>query len=220
MKSPVKGRLMRVLLSGEEISELDLAKGVGFSKAATIERWTHSFHNAGFIIRRRKGRSPSFYVQLVRTRQAALKIYHYPEFRDLRPLIRNTPWFSPLFLASFGDLPVDLLALIAEMIRQSHTFFEIICRFDTPAKIRETYQPALILNKLAGISDSLYDDYSVYYQIFVHAVIQDILHGGLGEGFAQLLGRAQETLERHYPEYRDPVNKLVVTPRKRVVNSH
>jgi len=215
MKSPVKSRLMRFLISGDEISELDLAKGIGFSKAATIERWTNSFHNARFITRRRRGGSSGCVIQLVRTREAVLKFYHYPEFRDLRPLIRDAPWFCPLFLESFSNLPGDLLELITEMVRQSHTFFEIICRYDTPEKIRETYRPALLINRLAGITDPLFNDYSVYYQMYVHAVIQDISSGGLGEGFAQLLGRAQEMLEHHYPGCPGPARRTVAPPGRR-----
>ena len=50
MKSPVKSRLMHILLDGGSHSEIDLATAAGFTKAATIRRWIESFRNAGFIV--------------------------------------------------------------------------------------------------------------------------------------------------------------------------
>ena len=84
------------------------------------------------------------------------------------------------------------------MARASHSFFETISMYNTPEKIRETYQPALLVNKLAGFSDPVFDDLCIYYQIFLHAVIRDIRYGGLAGGFAQLLTSTQETLEHRY----------------------
>ena len=84
------------------------------------------------------------------------------------------------------------------MVVASHTFFEVISAADTPENLRETYQSALLVNKLAGISDPLFDDYSLFYQIFIHAVIRDIKYGGLGEGFAEVIARVQEEVSRHY----------------------
>ena len=198
MKSPVKPRLMRVLLDGEPHSEIDLATGVGFTKVATIRKWIESFQSAKFIERYRIESSAGYVCQIITTPEAVLKIYNYPEFRALRPEIRQAPWFCSVFTPQFAALPEDLPGFIDEMVRASHSFFETISMYDTPEKIRETYQPALLVNRLAGVSDPVFDDLCIYYQIFVHAVIRDIRYGGLGEGFAQLLDRAQGTLEQRF----------------------
>lgn len=207
MKSPVKPRLMRILLDGEPHSEIDLATGVGFTKVATIRKWIDSFQNAGFIERSRSESSAGNVCRIVTTRETVLKIYHHPEFRALRPEIRSAPWFCPVFTLEFALLPENLPLLIDEMVRASHTFFETICLYDTPEKIRETYQPALLVNRLYGVSDPVFDDLCICYQIFLHAVIRDIRYGGLGEGFAQLLNKTQETLERRHADCNIPVKK-------------
>lgn len=207
MKSPVKPRLMRLLLDGGPHSEIDLATGVGFTKVATIRKWIESFQSAKFIERYRSESSAGYVCRIITTRETVLKIYNYPEFRALRPEIRQAPWFCPVFTSQFAALPGDLPGLIEEMTRASHSFFETISIFDTPEKIRETYQPSLLVNRLAGISDPVVDDLCIYYQIFLHAVIRDIRYGGLGEGFARLLDRAQGTLEQRYAESTIPSRK-------------
>ena len=47
MKSPVKPRLMRILLDGEPHNEIDLATGVGFTKVATIRKCCRE--NGGYV---------------------------------------------------------------------------------------------------------------------------------------------------------------------------
>jgi len=209
MKSPVKPRLMRILLDGEPHSEIDLATGVGFTKVATIRKRIDSFERARFIIRKREEGSAGYYCQLNCSRDTIQKIYDYPEFRALRPEIRRAVWFCPVFTQQFAVLPENLPLLIDEMVRASHTFFETICMYDNPEKIRETYQSALLVNKITGVSDPAFDDLCIYYQIFLHAVIRDIHYGGLGEGFAQLLNRTQESLGHRYAECIAPVKKRV-----------
>ena len=207
MKSPVKPRLMRILLDGEPHNEIDLATGVGFTKVATIRKWIDSFQNTGFIERSRSESSVGYVCRLITNRETVLKIYNHHEFRALRPEIRQAPWFCPVFTLQFAALPENLPELINEMVRASHTFFETICMYDTPEKIRETYQPSLLVNQLAVVADPVFDDLCIYYQVFLHAVIRDIRYGGLGEGFAQILNRAQEALKRHYSDYIAPVKK-------------
>jgi len=207
MKSPVKARIMRRILAGDEIPEIGLAESAGFTKVATIRKWIDSFQNAGFIERCRNPAGSGYVCRLVTNRETVLKIYHHPEFRTLRPEIRRAPWFCPVFTQQFAVLPENLPLLIDEMVRASHTFFEMICMYDTPEKVRETYQPLLIVNRLYGVSDLAFDDLCIFYQIFVHAVIRDIRYGGLGEGFAKLLGTVQETLERRYAECLGTVKK-------------
>jgi len=207
MKSPVKPRLMRILLDGEPHNEIDLATGVGFTKVATIRKWIDSFQNTGFIERFRSESSAGYVCRLITNRETVLKIYNHHEFRALRPEIRSTSWFCPVFTSQFAALPENQPELIDEMVRASHTFFETICMYDTPEKIRETYQPTLLVNQLAGVADPVFDDLCIYYQVFLHAVIRDIRYGGLGEGFAQILNRAQEALKRHYSDYIAPVKK-------------
>jgi len=124
-----------------------------------------------------------------------MKLYHYREFRALRPLIREQPWFVSLFTGSFNSLPGALPELIPEMVRRSHSFFETIQRNGTPEKMRETYQACLSMNRVLGITDPDLNEYYLYYQVYVHAIIRDIPEGGLGEGFADLLTRLQEELE-------------------------
>jgi hypothetical protein len=189
---------MRILLDGELHREIDLATGVGFTKVATIRKWIESFENAGFIERSRSESTTGYVCRIITTKETVLKIYNHHEFRALRPEIRSAAWFCPVFTQPFAVLSDNLPDLIDEMIRASHTFFETLCTYDTPEKIRETYQSAIIVNRLAGISDPAFDDLSIYYQIFVHAVIRDIKYGGLGEGFAKLLGNVQETVEHRY----------------------
>jgi len=198
MKSPVKPKLMRILLDGEPHREIDLATGVGFTKVATIRKLIDSFDRARVIVRRRDGDTAGWYCQLNLSRDAVLKIYQYPEFRMLRPVIREQTWFCPLFTVNFDVLPDPLPDMIHQMVVQSHTFFEIICRQDSPEKLREIYEPALLLNHLIGIRDPLFNDQYLCYQIFVHAVIRDIDHGGLGSGFAQLLNEIQKTINDQY----------------------
>ena len=207
MKSPVKPRLMRILLDGEPHSEIDLATGVGFTKIATIRKWIESFQTTKFIERYRSDTSAAYVCRLIITKEIVSKIYNHPEFRALRPEIRSAAWFCPVFTSQFAALPEDLPQLIDAMVQASHTFFETISMYDTPEKIRETYQPTLLVNRLAGISDTVFDDLCIYYQIFLHAVIRDIKYGGLGEGFAQLLNGVQETMERRYSDHIAPVKK-------------
>jgi len=194
MKSPVKPRLMRILLDGEPHREIDLAIGVGFTKVATIRKVIDSFERARFIVRNHDTESAGWYCQLNLSREEVLKIYDYPEFRRLRPDIRERPWFGLLFLQKFKDLPDPLPGLVRHMVEQSHTLFAIICRYESPGKIRETFEPALLLNRLVGIRDPFFNDQYLYYQIFVHAVIRDIDHGGLGNGFANLLDESQQAV--------------------------
>lgn len=207
MKAPVKPRIMRILLDGEPHSEIDLATGVGFTKVATIQKWIHSFENTGFIERCRNPSNSGYECRILTNRDTILKIYSYPEFRVLRPEIRKAAWFCPVFTSQFAALPDDLPKLIDTMVQASHTFFETISVYNTPEKIRETYQPTLLVNRLAGISDPVFNDLCIYYQIFLHAVIRDIKYGGLGEGFAQLLNSTQGTLERRYSDHIVPVKK-------------
>lgn len=207
MKSPVKPRLMRILLDGEPHSEIDLATGVGFTKIATIRKWIESFQTTKFVERYRSDTSAAYVCRLIITKEIVSKIYNHPEFRALRPEIRSAAWFCPVFTSQFAALPEDLPQLIDAMVQASHTFFETISMYDTPEKIRETYQPTLLVNRLAGISDTVFDDLCIYYQIFLHAVIRDIKYGGLGEGFAQLLNGVQETMERRYSDHIAPVKK-------------
>jgi hypothetical protein len=207
MKSPVKPRLMRILLDGEPHSEIDLATGVGFTKVATIRKWIESFQTTKFVERYRSDTSAAYVCRLIITKEIVSKIYNHPEFRALRPEIRSAAWFCPVFTSQFAALPEDLPQLIDAMVQASHTFFETISMYDTPEKIRETYQPTLLVNRLAGISDTVFDDLCIYYQIFLHAVIRDIKYGGLGEGFAQLLNGVQETMERRYSDHIAPVKK-------------
>ena len=210
MKSPVKPRLMRILLDGEPHSEIDLATGVGFTKVATIRKRIDSFERARFIIRKREEGSSGYYCQLNYTRDVIQKIYDYPEFRALRPEIRRAVWFCPVFTQHFAVLPENLPLLIDEMVGASHTFFETICTYDNPEKIRETFEPSLLLNRLTGISDPVFNDQYLYYQIFVHAVIRDIVHGGLGSGFAGLLNKSQQSLAERYG------NDVVEKPNKKI----
>jgi hypothetical protein len=194
MKSPVKLKLMRILLDGEPHREIDLATGAGFSKVATIRKLIDSFERARFVVRKHDTEMAGWYCQLNLSREVVRKIYDYPEFRTLRPDIRERPWFSPLFVQKFKDLPDPLPSTVRHMVEQSHTFFGIICRYESPEKIRETFEPALLLNRFAGIRDPLFNDLYLYYQIFVHAVIRDIEHGGLGNGFALLLDESQQAV--------------------------
>lgn len=189
MKSVQKQRLMRILIDGRPHREIDLATGVGFTRVATIQKWINSFVDFGYITRSRNEVEPGYSCQLICTRDVVMKLYHHREFSTVRPIIREQPWFVPLFTGSFGSLPGPLPELIQEMARKSHTFFETISRNDTPEKIRETYQVCLSMNKTLGITDPSLNEYYLYYQIYVHAIIRDIAEGGLGEGFADLLSR-------------------------------
>ena len=194
MKSPVKPKLMKLLLDGEPHREIDLATGAGFTNISTIRSLIDSFERTRFIVRRRDEETTGWYCQLNLSRDTVLKIYKYPEFRMLRPGIREQPWFCPLFTGNFDPLPDPLALMIRQMVTQSHTFFEIICHYDSPEKVRETFEPALLLNRLTGMRDPLFNDQYLYYQIFVHAVVRDIDHGGLGRGFARLLEESQQAL--------------------------
>lgn len=198
MKSPVKPRLMRILLDGETHSEIDLATHVGFTKVATIRWAIESFERARLIIRKHEAGMPGYYCQLNCTRDLIMKIYNNPEFGALRPEIRKAVWFCPVFTQQFASLPDNLPRLIDEMVRASHTFFETICQYDSPDKIRETYHHTLLVNRLVEISDPTFDDLCLYYQIFLHGVIRDIRYGGLGDGFAQLLNSMQDQIEQRY----------------------
>lgn len=200
MKSPVKPRLMRILLDGGPHSEIALATGAGFTKIATIRKWIDLFLATRFIERYRDESSAGYLCRLITTKEAVQKIYNYPEFCALRPEIRQAAWFCPVFTQPFAALPGDLPPLIDEMVRASHTFFETICLYDSPEKIRETYQPVLLVNRLAGVSDPVFDDLCIYYQIFLHGVIRDIRYGGLGKGFAQQLDEVQKIIEARYPQ--------------------
>ncbi|MFZ1897753.1 hypothetical protein [Methanoregula sp.] len=198
MKSPVKPRLMRILLDGKPHGEIALATGAGFTKVATIRKWIDLFGHARFIIRKREDGRTGYSCQLNCTRDVIGKLYRYPEFRALRPEIREAAWFCPLFTGNFDGLPDPLPGIIRQMVIQSHTFFTHICRYDSPEKIRETYEPVLMLNRLIGIDDPVFNDQYLYYQIFVHAVIRDIEYGGLGSGFAGLLSESQQALAQAY----------------------
>ncbi|HEU17305.1 MAG TPA: hypothetical protein ENO06_01085, partial [Methanolinea sp.] len=162
MKSPVKERLIRILLDGNPHSELVLAQGVGFLRVASIQRWLRTFENARFIVRKANGIHGEYTCQLILDRDSARKIYSYSEFRQIRQLIRTAPWFSPLFLDTFETLPGDLPLVIKKMVQQSHTFFEIIEKYDTPERIWEVYHPCLFINELQGIQNEEFNAWCLY----------------------------------------------------------
>jgi hypothetical protein len=193
MKSPVKLKLMRILLDGQPHLEIDLATGAGFTRVATIRKLLDSFERARFITRR-KDPGSGWYCQLNLSRETILKVYNHPEFRMLRPALREQSWFCPLFTGSFDTLPDPLPDTVRQMVVQSHSFFEIISRYDSPEKIRETFKPLLLLNRMASVTDPVFDDHYLFYLIFVQAVIRDIEYGGLGTGFAGLLDESQKVL--------------------------
>ena len=193
MKSPVKPKLMRILIDGELHREIDLATGAGFTRVATIRKLLDSFERTRFITRRKDSGS-GWSCQLNLTREAILKVYDHPEYRMLRPLIHEQSWFCPLFTKNFDALPAPLPDTVRQMAGQSHSFFEIISRYDSPEKIRETFEPLLLLNRMAGITGPVFDDHYLFYLIFVQAVIRDIEYGGLGSGFAGLLDESQKAL--------------------------
>ncbi len=92
VKSSVKEKLMWILLDGNPHSEADLARGAGFSRVVSIQRWIRAFENAGFIARRPTSVKGECVCQLALSRgRTAKKIYSYPEFRQIRPLIRAAP---------------------------------------------------------------------------------------------------------------------------------
>jgi hypothetical protein len=195
VKSPVKEKLMRILLDGAPHPEIELARGAGFTRASTIQKWTRSFEGVKFIVRRPTGEKGEFQCQLRLTRDTVRKIYHYPEFRQIRPLIRQAPWFGPLFLHQFTGLPGNLPSMIQEMIKKSHTFFEFIDRYDTHEKVREIFYPILYFNELQGITDEEINSWCLYYQLYVHSVVQDLSGGGLGEGFMDLMRDVQARIK-------------------------
>ena len=121
-------------------------------------------------------------------------MYNFPEFRQIRPLIRQAPWFCPLFVDTFTTLPGMLPTHICEMVKKSHTFFEIIDKYDTPEKIREIYHPAVYVNEMLGIKDEEFNAWCLYYQIYIHSIIRDISGGGLGEGFMDLVNEMQDQI--------------------------
>ena len=185
---------MRTLLDGNPHLEIELARGAGYTRVSTIQRWIRSFETARFITRKPADTRGEFYCQLRITRDAVRKIYNFPEFRQIRPLIREAPWFSPLFTDNFAPLPSGLPSLICEMVKKSHTFFEIIDKYDTPEKIREIYHPAVYVNEILGIKDEEFNAWCLYYQIYIHSIIRDISGGGLGEGFMDLVNEMQDQI--------------------------
>lgn len=202
MKSPVKEKLIRLLLDGKPHTEIELAQGAGFTKVAAIQRWLKSFENARFISRVPAEKRGEVRYQIVLTRDAIRRIYYYPEFRKIRPLIRTAPWFGPLFADTFAALPGDLHLVIQDMIKRSHSFFEIIDTYDTPEKVREIYQLCLYVNELQGIKDEEFNAWCLYYQLYVQAIIRDLSEGGLGEGFMDLVGDVQDRI-RTLPKKKD-----------------
>lgn len=203
VKSPVKEKLMRILLDGNPHSELDLARSAGFSRVVSIQRWIRAFENARFIERNPIGMNGREYTcQLILSRDSARKIYSYSEFRQIRPLIRTAPWFCPLFLDKFETLPGDLPLFITRMVQQSHTFFEIIEKYETPDRIWEVYHLCLYVNELQGIKNEEFNAWCLYYQLYVQSIVRDLSEGGLGEGFIDLI--------------RDVQNRIRTLPRKKV----
>jgi len=203
LKSPVKAPLMRILLDGKSHREIDLATGVGFTRVATIRKWIDSFERAGFIVRKKEKGGTGHCCQLNRNREALLKVYHYPEFHDLRPGIRRVPWFCEIFTGPFKTLHGDLPELIDEMVRASHTFFDTLCHFESPDEIRKIYRQTILVNQLSGLSEPEFDEKCIYYQIFLHGVIRDIRYGGLGEGFADVIGKARASLSHEAAKLRE-----------------
>lgn len=203
VKSRVKEKLMRILLDGNPHSELDLARGAGFSRVGSIQRWIRGFENARFIVRKPIGRSGEYTCQLILSRDSARKIYSYPEFRQIRPLIRTAPWFSLLFLDKFETLPGELPAIINKMVQRSHTFFEIIDTYENPDRIWEVYHLCLYINELQGIKNKEFNAWCLYYHLYVQSIVRDLSEGGLGEGFIDLVGDVQnrirniQTMEVH-----------------------
>ena len=185
---------MLALLDGNPHPELELARSAGYTRVSTIQRWIRSFEAARFITRRPADGKGEYLCQLRITRDAIRGVYRYPEFRQLRPLIREAPWFGPLFTVSFSTLPRNLPSLIVEMVKKSHTFFEIIDRYDTPEKIREIYHPAFFVNGMLGIGDDEFNIWCLYYQIYVHSVVRDITGGGLGDGFMVVVNDLQDRI--------------------------
>lgn len=194
MKSPVKEKIMRALLDGNPHLEIELARSAGYTRVSTIQRWIRSFETARFITRKPADTRGEFSCQLRITRDSLRKMYNFPEFRQIRPLIRQAPWFCPLFTDTFATLPGMLPTHIGEMVKKSHTFFEIIDKYDTPEKIREIYHPAVYVNEMLGIKDEEFNAWCLYYQIYIHSIIRDISEGGLGEGFMDLVNEMQDQM--------------------------
>lgn len=185
---------MRILLDGKPHTEIELAQGAGFTKVAAIQRWLKSFENARFISRVPAEKSGEGRYQIVLTRDAIRKIYYYPEFRKIRPLIRTAPWFGPLSADTFAALPGDLHLVIQDMIKRSHSFFEIIDTYDTPEKVREIYRPCLYVNELQGLHQEEFNTWCLYYQLYVQCIVRDLSGGGLAEGFMDLVRDIQVKL--------------------------
>jgi hypothetical protein len=185
---------MRTLLDGNPHLEIELARSAGYTRVSTIQRWIRSFETARFITRKPADVRGEYVCQLRTTRDAVRKIYNFPEFRQIRPLIREAPWFSPIFGDNFASLPGDLPRIIDRMVKKSHTFFEIIDKYDTPEKIREIYHPAVYVNEMRGIKDEEFNAWCLYYQIYIHSIIRDISGGGLGEGFMDLVNEMQDQI--------------------------
>jgi hypothetical protein len=196
MKSPVKEKMIRILLDGNAHPEIELTRGAGFSRVTAIQKWVRAFENARFIVRRPVDRKEEYHCQLILSRDTARRIYYYPEFRQLRPLIRMTPWFGPLFTDQFTALPGDLHLIINEMIKKSHTFFEIIDTYDTHQKVWEIYHPCLYVNELQGIKNEEFNAWCLYYQLYVQSIVRDLSGGGLGEGFMDLVGDVQSCISK------------------------
>jgi hypothetical protein len=194
VKSPVKEKLMRILLDGKPHSELELARSIGFSRAASIQRWIRAFENARFIVRKPVGKNGDYICQLILSRDSARKIYAYAEFRQIRPLIRISPWFSPLFLDTFEALPGELPIMLTKMVQQSHTFFEIIDTYNSPERIQEVYHLCLYVNELWGIKNEEFNAWCLYYHLYVQSIVRDLSEGGLGEEFIDLVGDIQDRI--------------------------
>ncbi|OPX72808.1 MAG: hypothetical protein A4E38_00393 [Methanoregulaceae archaeon PtaB.Bin108] len=200
VRTEVSLKLMSLLLQGDPVSDRQLAAAIGFKNPRNIATHLASFVNMGYTVSLpRDEYGPGNWYQLTSKKEGVLKLYQSAFYKRLRTRIREIPWFINEMTEGFGDLPPDLLLLIQEMMKKSHTFFTMVAASPSHERVLSTYSLYLFPCRLMHAEDPLFQAYFLYTQLYSEAITRDISQGGLSERFLEPLDRIQQALTQTAP---------------------
>ncbi len=186
-------RFLRELIAGEPVKARELAARQGRG-ADYVERVLENFVAQGYASRRRPG--PVY--ELIRTPAVSERLYSQAQYRDLRLDLRRQPWVIEATMAPYASLPADLAPIVVEMLRCSHSFFEILRRYRSLPELEEFYAPYLAALRLFAPDDEVLCLYHLVHQLYAESVIRDIGRGGLPKGFLEPLSTVRDVIQERF----------------------
>lgn len=175
-------RFLRELVAGEPVTARDVAARLEIG-TQYVTQVLENFVAQGYLSRRRPG--PVY--ELIRTPAVFERLYSQRQYRDLRLDLRRQPWVIEATMAPYASLPPELVPIVVEMLRCSHTFFGILRRYRSPDELEEFYAPYLATLRLFAGGDELLCRYHLYHQLYAESIIRDMGSGGLPRDFLEPL---------------------------------